>query len=555
MEMRLAFACALLGLLGGSRARATEFVYVHGGDGGRTLCGAAPAGWEAPAHDDRDWAIGSVDAGACAGTLFVRWRFDVGAELPRLALTTLRIRYEHGFAATLNGVEIARRRLDPGADAAALATEPHGPEAERVFVPLRAGMLRPTGNVLAVEVHPRTAGRTPVVDVELSGTDGARIVRGPYLQRLSEREVTVVFDTDLPTLGEVRWGATEEYGAINTDAPPQLHHALRMGGLQPGTQYHYRVTARGAAARTPLAQVERAGAPLEVVADVFETVDATFHTPPSAGRPLRFVVYGDVRNGHDVHAQLNRAILDEDPDLVLLTGDLVDRGSDEGDWERYFEVAADLLRQVAIFPAVGNHEYARLGRGVGNFLALFRWPLRTPDEDGFYSFDAAGVHFIALDSQQYRSPRQLAWLERDLVEARRRGARAVFAYAHEGPWSTGMHGDNSDCIHDYVPLLERYKVAMLFSGHDHDYERGRVGALDYVVSGGGGAELRAPRCEVVPRGAQRFPGVKACPPHVAAFANEHHYVLVEVLGSFFRVCAKRPDGTPLESCVDVPLRR
>ncbi len=540
-------------VLGGS-AQAAEYGYLHAGEGGKLACAAAPAGWQKRDFDDASWPTREVpppvpdggapaDAGAdsgCAGTMFLRFRFDVGPELAKLATATLRIRYSHGFAAYLNGNEIARRRLDPGAPAAAVANDYHGLEAERVFVPLKPGALRATGNVLAVEVHPRTAGKAPFADVELVGADGARIVRGPYLQRLSETEVTVIFDTDLPTLGEARWGADERYGAILTDAPPQRHHTLRLTGLKPGAQYHYRVTVRA----TPATAAQIDGPP---ILDAVDAGDATFHTAPEAGKPLRFVVYGDVRSGHDIHTLLNQQLIAEDPDLAILTGDLVDRGSDEGDWEKFFEVAAQLLRGLAIFPAAGNHEYARLGRGTVNFLSFFRWPLRAGEEDaGYYSFDAAGVHFVALDSNQYRSPRQLTWLDHDLAEAEKRGARALFVYAHEPPYSTGLHGDNQVCIHDYVPIMERHHVTMFFGGHDHHYERGHVGALDYVVTGGGGAELRTARCGV--------PGKRPCPPHVQAFFNEHNYVLVEVLPSLMRVCAKRPDGTPLERCVEYPLK-
>jgi 3',5'-cyclic AMP phosphodiesterase CpdA len=546
--------------LAGARAHATEYSYVQASEGGKMACATVPAGWQRGELDDASWperefppplpdggvpdggvAPGpSPDAGTgCAGAMFLRYHFDVGPELARLATATLRIRYAHGFAAYLNGVEIARRRLDANAAPMALANDYHGPEAERVFVPLRPGLLRTSGNVLAIEVHPRSAGKTPFAEVELGGADGVRIVRGPYLQRLSGTEVTVVFDTDLPTLAEARWGLDDTYGAITTDAPPQRHHALRLTGLKPGTQYHYRVAVRAAPAAVALSK----GLPL---VEPVDGGDAAFHTLPEPGRPLRFAVYGDVRSGHDVHALLNQSLIADDPDLAILTGDLVDRGSDEGDWEKFFDVAGQLLRGLAIFPSAGNHEYARLGHGATNFLQLFRWPLRAGDEDaGYYSFDAAGAHFVALDSNQYRSPRQLAWLDHDLARAEQKGARALFVYAHEPPYSTGLHGDNPVAIHDYVPVMERHHVTMFFGGHDHHYERGRVGTLDYVITGGGGAELRTPRCGV--------PGKKPCPPHVAAFFNEHHYVLVELLPGLLRVCPKRPDGTPLETCVTYPV--
>lgn len=547
--MRL-FAAAVL--LCAQVAQATEYPYVQTTEGGRMQCGAAPPGWTQPGFDDRSWPAREppppdagappADAGAaCAATTFVRWRFDVGAALSRLATLTLRIRYLHGYAAYLNGVEIARRRLEPNADAAALATEYHGPEAERVFVPVRPGLLKATGNVLAVEVHPRTAGRAPLVEVALTGADGVRVVRGPYLQRLGEREVTVVFDTDLPALGEVRWGPRGTYAHAVAEASAQTHHELRLAGLKPGTTYQYRVAVRAQPQTVAIA----GGLPLGGVVDAGEAV---FHTPPEAGQPLRFIVYGDVRSGHDVHALLNRRMLEEDPDFALVTGDLVDRGSDEGDWERFFEVAAELLKQVAIFPAPGNHEAARRGQGMAAFLQAFRGPAREGEEaTGYYSFDAGGVHFVALDSNQYRSPRQTAWLDQDLAAARKRGARALFVYAHVPPYSTGLHGDSKVMVESYVPILEKHKVEMFFGGHDHHYERGRVGALDYVVTGGGGAELRSRRCGV--------PGRKACPPHVQAYANEHHYVVVEVLPAFFRVCPRRLDGSAIEACATFPLRK
>jgi hypothetical protein len=518
---------ALILFLSGT-ALAAEYTYVPAGDFGRRSC-AANGNWRAGDFDDRAWLDNNPDAGAgCTPITYARWRFDAGPELAKLQTLTLRARYEHGFAAYLNGVEIARRRLDSSSE---LASETHGPEWDRLSLPLKPGMLRQKGNVLAIEVHARTPGRAPFLDVELAAADGPRIVRGPYLSRLSEREVTVIFDSDLPTLGEIRWGTSESYGQVLTDGLGQ-HHILKLKGLEASTSYHYRVLCRTQAA--PIASNKIQLGATEIV----DAGDAQFHTPPVPGKVLRFVVYGDVRSGHDIHAQLARSIAEEDPDLALVTGDLVDRGTDEGDWEKFFDVGGQLLRQLTIFPAAGNHEYARLGRGVGNFLSLFR----EGDDIPYYSFDVAGAHFVALDSNQYNSPRQLAWLEKDLSATR---SKAIFVFAHEGPWSTGLHGDNPTCIRDYVPVLERHHVSMFFYGHDHHYERGRVGKLDYLVTGGGGAELRPPKC---------IPG-KKCPPRVLEYLNDHNYVTIEVLPSLFRLCPKHPDGTAIFPCSSFPLRK
>jgi hypothetical protein len=518
--------------------------------------GSAPPTVSTPATGSTGGATAPVDAGVpVCGARFARWHFQVGSELARLRTITLRIRYTHGFAAYVNGTELARRRLEPGAAADALATDVHGPEFERFTLPA-AGLLHAGDNVLAVEVHPRSAGRDTTVELSLGGDEGPRIVRGPYLLGLRETEATIVFDTDLPTAASLVWGPTERYGASASDAIG-THHILRMTRLRPATVYHYRVRADSNAAAPDLVRshndmvqthnnVAVVSAGRAASATLVESADAAFHTPPESGRPLRFAVYGDVRSGHDVHLALNQALIEEQPDLAVLTGDLVDRGSDEGDWERFFELAGPLLRQLSVFPAIGNHEYAKQGRGLGAFMQLFRLPIAAADEPAYYSFDVSGAHFVALDSNQYKAPRQLAWFEHDLREARRRRVRAIFVYAHEGPASAGMHGDNSVCARDYVPIMERYRVSMFFGGHDHDYERGRIGALDYVVSGGGGAELRAARCGI--------PGRRPCPPRTALFVNDHNYVMVELLPSLFRVCPKRVDGTPIEACIQYPLR-
>jgi 3',5'-cyclic AMP phosphodiesterase CpdA len=348
----------------------------------------------------------------------------------------------------------------------------------------------------------------------------------------------------LPTLGEVRWGTSDAYGQVQSDSPPSQRHSFRLRGLKPGTAYHYRALARTMGAEVASRDQESLPVAPGITADAG---DAAFHTPPGPGKPLRFVVYGDVRSGHDVHALLQRSIADEDPDFALVTGDLVDRGTDEGDWERFFEIAAPLLRQVTLFAAPGNHDYGRTGRGAAVFVKLFRPTRSGEEESSYYSFDVGHAHFVAVDSNQYSSPQQRQWLDRDLADARKRGMKVLFAFAHEGPWSTGMHGDHEVAIREWAPILEKHRVTLFFYGHDHHFERGRVGKLEYVVSGGGGAGLRPQKCGI--------PGKKACPERVHALFNEHHYIVVELMPQFLRLCPKRPDGMPLEPCSTLPLRK
>jgi hypothetical protein len=459
--------------------------------------------------------------------LRVRRSFRAGAEAARVRVLRLRVRYRDGLVVWLNGTEIARRNLAADAAPTAFAQRTRGPEWETFYVDASAAPLHAGNNLLEVEVRPHASRAAPSLDLELVGAESPRIVRGPIVQRVGDTSATVVFETDAPVRGELRWGGADSSYTTRLASPLGLRHVFALRDLPRDAAVHYQVaTPEGASA------------------------DFIFHTAPPAGQPLRFVVYGDVRSGHDVHARVLAAVLGEAPDFVLTSGDMVLRGSDEADWQRYFELAGALLARICVYPAIGNHDASPPGtRRLEDIFALPPAPPDRPEGAAWYSFDVADVHLVMLDSNRYDDDAQLAWLDADLAAARARGVRAIFAVCHHGPYSRGLHLGNDVAREKYVPVLEKYRVAVIFSGHDHLYQRGRVGALTYVVSGGGGAELYKPRCGV--------PGKKPCPgprDGMQAIVSEYHYVVVEVLRDEARLCPRRPDGTPIEECVSVPLR-
>jgi hypothetical protein len=571
----------------------------------RFFAGAPPPGWTAPAFDDRGWAgpanppfaprqpplpgnaqppagVTLFDA-VPAQPLLLRARFSV-PDAARARVLELRVAYNDGFVAFVNGREIARRGIAASPLGLAGAV-PHGPEVERVYVPVPSpalATLAPEGNLLAVAVYPY-AGRNvvvptaPAATVGLAAASGVRIVRGPYLGPLAEANgkprVHVIWETDLLVAGKV--SVTEvpdkpsDNGvmvAVNTRAKG-VRHVVTLDHLQPGATYKYRVDAEAAPGDTTTSALAR------------------FHTLPAPPAPLRFAVYGDMRYpGHEAHRTVVDALVREAPALVINTGDLTDVGSDESNWQRYFDVTAPLGAIAPVVPVLGNHDAARAGAGAVKTWELFAMPQPAPP---FYtSFDFAGVHFIALDTND-GSAAQRDWLESDLARARRHDARAVFAFCHEPPWSHGLHGDSHRLIRDVAPLLAAGHTDVLFCGHDHIYERGTgttpAGKLVYVVTGGGGAPLYNPRCQAANRVGERggsprepsagglgpsqgpskdvpppgdVPGaLPPCPPTVAALTKTYHYVMVTVAPDGVQLCPKRPDGSAVEPCVQLPPHR
>ncbi len=114
---------------------------VAGHDALRTLVGrAAPAGWASDHFDDGGWARARrVRLERVGDKVFARSRFDAG---PRYAgYRTVALLLSAGaFVAYLNGA-----RLDGGAHGSATLSLPRG-------------LLRASGNVLAIEVAPADVG-------------------------------------------------------------------------------------------------------------------------------------------------------------------------------------------------------------------------------------------------------------------------------------------------------------------------------------------------------------------------------------------------------------
>jgi 3',5'-cyclic AMP phosphodiesterase CpdA len=176
-------------------------------------------------------------------------------------------------------------------------------------------------------------------------------------------------------------------------------------------------------------------------------------------------------------------------DLILHTGDVAyGSGTIEQFEQNFFRSYEGLLKSVAIFPIPGNHEYYT--EAAAPFIEVFDLPENggVVGRERWYSFDFGDVHFVGLDTEQL-GPEQVAWLDRDLSDNQRPW---TVVYFHRPPFSSGAHGSASDVEQAFVPLLQAHDVPIVFSGHEHDYERTRpISGVTYVITGGGGKQLRA----------------------------------------------------------------
>jgi 3',5'-cyclic AMP phosphodiesterase CpdA len=293
--------------------------------------------------------------------------------------------------------------------------------------------------------------------------------RVPYVQSVTPTEATLVWQTHSPEAGAVRyWLGDSSKAATQADTAVTIDHVIRLDRLQPDTEYSYEVQTwegRFTAARP-------------------------FRTAPRPGsrKPFKFLVFGDSGEGTQGQLQLADRMPGEKAALIIHVGDVAYDNGSEIDFDfRHFAVYKDLLASVPFYPALGNHD-VRTATGQP-YLDAFHLPADNgAHTERYYSFQYDNVFFVALDSNtgagytqrfgDLRDPgsQQVRWLEGELRRAR--GDPSVdwiVVYFHHPPFSSGGglggHGSDLALRQTLQPLFDRYAVDLVFSGHDHDYER------------------------------------------------------------------------------------
>jgi 3',5'-cyclic AMP phosphodiesterase CpdA len=201
---------------------------------------------------------------------------------------------------------------------------------------------------------------------------------------------------------------------------------------------------------------------------------------PNAADSLKFAAIGDNGDGsraqYEVGAQMARSHAAFPFELVIMLGDNMYGRQRPEDFVRKFERPYRPLLDAGVrfYASLGNHDQPE-----NRFYEL--WNMGG---ERYYTYRKKNVRFFALDSN-YMDPEQLEWLEGEL---RRSRDEWKIAYFHHPLYSSGArHGSEVDLRRALEPLFVRYGVDVVFSGHDHIYERIKPQrGIHYFVSGAGG---------------------------------------------------------------------
>ena len=179
-----------------------------------------------------------------------------------------------------------------------------------------------------------------------------------------------------------------------------------------------------------------------------------------------------------------RAIAGLDPAFVVHMGDMVQEFPGRPDYDRTVREALDQIRGAGLWErcrfVVGNHDIGdrpdpTMPTGETTDESLDIWVQRHGAS--WHAWDAAGIHFLVLNSQLFNTrlpvaAEQRAWFEARLNEL---GHEPCVLFLHMPPY---LHGASEPWLGHYdnlgepdrswlLDLVRRHRVEAMFSGHVH----------------------------------------------------------------------------------------
>jgi hypothetical protein len=302
---------------------------------------------------------------------------------------------------------------------------------------------------------------------------------------------------------------------------PILVHETHVCGLVPDTTYYYAVGGDG----------------------WYGNVYSVKTGPPIAStNSFRFVVVGDSNAFYALFQTVVQEMTGFGPDFLLFTGDLVNSGFSQAEWEEWFAAADPFVARVPTQTVHGNHEDMATG-----YFALFA----IPGNEQYYSFDYGCAHFVVLNDSpppgEDLTGAQATFLDQDLTaaQARPNPPRWYFT-SHHRPMFASDPGEGSNLAvrAAWQPIYQKHQTDIDFNGHDHHFEMttpilgnsvATTGGIRYVTSAGGGALFDSPTPVSNPWSIVYYAGLS--------------FAVVDVSEETTTVTGYKTDGTVIDSFV------
>jgi acid phosphatase type 7 len=198
-----------------------------------------------------------------------------------------------------------------------------------------------------------------------------------------------------------------------------------------------------------------------------------------------FAIIGDTKIGttESVYKQFLNTIGKKGIYTIFLVGDVIDRPGSDKEWNRFLE----LTGKNDFYIALGNHDI-NSAKSLKIYSKLIAKPI-------YYSLYTEDTQFIVLSTEtpgetSKITGKQMEWLKEEL----KKSSTYKIIYLHKPLFPTTFgkgycldrYAGDRDYLHD---LFVKNGVNVVFSGHEHLYNRIEKDGIIYVTTGGGGSRL------------------------------------------------------------------
>ena len=337
----------------------------------------------------------------------------------------------------------------------------------------------------------------------IAGQPSVKITHGPYLQNVSENEVTVVWTTDKPCKSWVEFSKKEDGKSFYSQLPRKAYasqdglccvdtlHRVTVTGLEKNTTYFYRVLSQEVKELLPYRPVLG-----NIVSTDIWKKPLTFTTLDGRQETLSMVMINDIHGKNDLQKKLLEMAPPQNVDMVVFCGDMCNYINKQSDiFTGFLDTSVGLFASSKPFVYVrGNHETR------GAYARNFSRYLTGPEGKFYYAFTYGPIRFIVLDSGEDKPDtdveysglvdfdnyilEQKEWLARELESPEFRAASFRVVLSHI-PFGKGGWYGSERLRKQLLPLLEGARIDLMLSGHNHTFgfmDKGKVTAFPIIVN-------------------------------------------------------------------------
>lgn len=348
----------------------------------------------------------------------------------------------------------------------------------------RQSQLPQHPNPLTVNSKETTAKPAMTTD---AGTERFTVNHGPYLQEVTTDGATFVFNTTLPAFAQIELRqagveATHRFctGSKHGQNPANVtFFGIRAEGLQPNTEYQYRIHAKEMVSFQPYKVV---------FGDSLVSPWYTFRTVNPKQKGGSIFITSDMHSRPLVLKQLLQQCDYRTCTAFFYVGDMMNYMEHGGEhpFTSFIDTSVELFASSVPFELVrGNHETR------GNMARIFPSFFPKRNEKIYGSYSLGDVIVIMLDSGEdkaenhpvyagltdynaYRTE-QAEWLKQVLKSKEFKKAKYRIVLSHfplimDEQWQKeNMWYGWQDACEKFLPILNKADIDLVISGHTHRF--------------------------------------------------------------------------------------